>query len=280
MARRALPGTQPPDATVSPGCDNCYAMTIARRLKGMGSEKYQRDGDPRTSGPGFGVSIHPTAVDAPLSWTKPRKVFVNSERPLPRRRPGRVHRPRLGRDGPRWPAHLPDPDQAAGSDAVVDELCGVRKAVIDEFNALPIAGPAIRTMSWPLRNVWLGVSVEDQKRADLRIRVLLGTPAAVRFLSCEPLLGAVDLAKSIEPNFAVSGWKDLSPLHWVIAGGESGPGARPMHPEWARSLRDQCQAGDVPVFVNSSVAHGPHKGGDMGTWPTELQVREYPATAA
>jgi protein gp37 len=115
---------------------------------------------------------------------------------------------------------------------------------------------------WPLPNVWLGVSAEDQRRADERIPELLATPAAIRFLSAEPLLDPIDL-RTIDPRIfsakanALTGvwrWDDgpsrkESPrLDWVIVGGESGPGARPMHPEWARSIRDQCAAAEVPFF--------------------------------
>ena len=88
---------------------------------------------------------------------------------------------------------------------------------------------------WPLPNVWLGISAEDQARADERIPYLLATPAAVRFVSAEPLLGPVDLTQ-------------INRLDWVIAGGESGPGSRPMHPDWVRSLRDQCQAAGTAFF--------------------------------
>ena len=108
-------------------------------------------------------------------------------------------------------------------------------------------------LPWPLPNVWLGVSVEDQKAADLRIPALLETPAAVRFLSCEPLLGPIDL------NGTAIGWWANFPdepydgsagggIGWVIVGGESGPDARPMHPDWGRSLRDQCADAGVPFF--------------------------------
>jgi protein gp37 len=121
--------------------------------------------------------------------------------------------------------------------------------------------------SWPLPNVWLGVSAEDQKRADERIPHLLATPAAVRFVSAEPLLGALDLFNMDEgvlrglgviksggvtastPHEPAEGFDDSYPgLDWVIVGGESGPNARPMHPDWARSLRDQCAAAGVPFF--------------------------------
>jgi hypothetical protein len=121
----------------------------------------------------------------------------------------------------------------------------------------------------PLPNVWLGTSVEDQKTADERIPQLLRVPAAVRFLSCEPLLGAVDarrfldlswmdgqIERDLEAEFAPG---IFSGIHWVIAGGESGPKARPMHPDWARGLRDQCQAAGVPFFFKQWGAWYPER---------------------
>lgn len=106
--------------------------------------------------------------------------------------------------------------------------------------------------AWPA-NVWAGTSVENQEAADRRIPHLLEVPAAVRFLSCEPLLGAVDILPYVaahdpgdESYYALP--PSARPLHWVIVGGESGPGARPMHPDWARGLRDQCQTAHVPHF--------------------------------
>src|SRR3546814_855707 len=108
-----------------------------------------------------------------------------------------------------------------------------------------IDAPGDITMrQWPLPNVWLGVSVEDQKRADERIPYLLTTPAAVRLLSCEPLLGPV----RIRDHWLIHHHPGDAAIDWVIVGGESGPGARPMHPDWARSLRDQCAAAGVPFF--------------------------------
>ncbi len=101
--------------------------------------------------------------------------------------------------------------------------------------------PSRLPADWPWENVWLGVTAENQARADERIPLLLRTPAAVRFVSCEPLLGPINLCPS---------WYDwYNGPHWIIAGGESGPGARPMHPDWARSLRDQCETRDVPFFM-------------------------------
>jgi protein gp37 len=101
------------------------------------------------------------------------------------------------------------------------------------------------------KNVWLGVSCEDQKTADERIPLLLQTPAAVRFLSCEPLLGPIEFSDVTNRSDAVRqlGKKSLDGIHWVIAGGESGHGARPMHPDWLRSLRDQCEAAGTAFFL-------------------------------
>jgi len=128
-----------------------------------------------------------------------------------------------------------------------------------EWMGEPPAGAAWPTFDWLegerwwpafLPNVWLGVSVEDQRCADASIPYLLQTPAAVRFLSCEPLLGLVDLR--LDP---------ARPLDWVIAGGESGPAARPMQPDWVRSLRDQCQLAGVPFFFKQWGEWAPTKGG-------------------
>lgn len=103
--------------------------------------------------------------------------------------------------------------------------------------------------NWPLSNVWLGVSAEDQERADKRIPLLLLTPAAVRFVSLEPLLGPVDLFGKLGPYCGKSGSNGWDRgLDWVIVGGESGPGARPMHPQWPRDVRDKCAAAGVPFF--------------------------------
>lgn len=121
-----------------------------------------------------------------------------------------------------------------------------------ENDALWTDDGASKAMSfaWPLPNVWLGVSAEDQARADERIPDLLATPAAVRFLSAEPLLGAIDLWRT---GMKINGKLDRATgerrfLDWVIVGGESGPGARPMHPDWARQIRDDCAAAGVPFF--------------------------------
>jgi protein gp37 len=132
---------------------------------------------------------------------------------------------------------------------------------------------------WPLPNVWLGVSMEDQRAADERIPLLLETPAAVRFLSCEPLLGPVDLwgARYANPNGgktgAVTNWP--GGLDWVIVGGESGPKARPMHPDWVRDVRDQCLAGNIPFFFKQwgewGIENDPYYHNDLSVYKEDFR---------
>lgn len=157
--------------------------------------------------------------------------------------------------------------------------------------------PYRRSPMWPLHNVWLGVSVEDQKRAELRIPALLDTPAAVRFVSCEPLLGPVDLTRAVwtrgdqrghglTASFVHAGGccapHQFHGINWCIAGGESGPNARPCDPDWIRFLVTQCHAADVAVFVKQlggvwARRHGTDpKGSDWVHWPQELRVRQFP----
>ena len=215
---------------VSPGCDNCYALTLAKRLKGMGQAKYQRDGDPRTSGPGFGLTIHPDALDHPLRWRKPRRVFVNSMSDL-------FHRdvsPRF--QGSVWDVMARTPQHTYQILTKRPQtMQGRVQAWADagwQFrrNDLMWCGP----LSGPLPNVWLGTSIESDRYA-FRADHLRNTPAAIRFLSLEPLLGPL-------PSL------DLTGIDWVIVGGESGPGARPMHPDWVRDIRDRCVDAGVAFF--------------------------------
>lgn len=127
-------------------------------------------------------------------------------------------------------------------------------------------------------NVWIGTSVEDQRRADERIPYLLRVPAAVRFLSAEPLLGPVDLwdARHPLPNGGLGNafaWG--AGINWVIVGGESGPNARPMDPDWARAIRDECAAARVPFFMKQ-MGGTRDKGGALGSMPDDLRIREFP----
>lgn len=275
---------------------NCYALTMAGRLKAMGNPKYQRDGDPATSGPGFGVTTHPDTLGLPLTWRKPRRVFVNSmadlfhdvvpdefiarvwavmaETPhhsyqILTKRHGRM---RSLLNSARWPQLV-----AAAVNALADEVPG--PIPVDRYDAAyawATSPEYVADQLQPLEHIWLGVSVEDQKRAELRIPALRDTPAAVRFLSCEPLIAPVDL----------SPWLDTPSIDWVILGGESGGGARPCEPEWIRALIKQCQAADVPVFCKQlgSVWARENgcggKGGLVEQWPPDLRIREFPAVVA
>ncbi len=196
---------------VSVGCDHCYAMVLAKRLKSMGAQKYQRDGDPRTSGPGFGVTIHPDALDVPRRWRAPRVVFVNSMSDL-------------------FHAKVP---------------LGFIRDVFDVMRDTPQHTYQVLTkrslrltrladrLDWPA-NVWMGVSVENMANLG-RVDHLRQVPATVRFLSCEPLLGPLH-------------GLNLGGIGWVIAGGESGTGHRPLDPEWVREIRDTCNIAGVPFF--------------------------------
>jgi protein gp37 len=215
---------------VSPGCDHCYAETIATRF--AGTKSYPD---------GFKVTLKPERLTDPLrkrSWHG-KHVFVNSmsdlfHKDVPDDYIARVFAVMalapeitfqiLTKRHGRMQSLLDSDAHWHRVGAAMTDLLGIR-AQVDHVRALP--------------NVWLGVSVEDQRRADLRIPRLAQTPAAVRFLSCEPLLGRVDLRSEwLDPLFPA--------FDWVIVGGESGRGARPMHPDWARTLRDQCIGAGVP----------------------------------
>jgi len=224
---------------VSRGCDNCYAMTLAKRLKAMGQPRYQQDGDPRTSGPGFGVACHPDALDLPFSWKKPRRVFVNSMSDL---------------------FHVKVPVE------FVRRVFEVMEATPQHtYQLLTKRARRLRRLAtelpWP-PNVWVGVSVEDESVLH-RVDDLRAVPAHVRFLSCEPLLGPIETLR-------------LDGISWVIVGGESGQGARPIDPDWVRGIRDQCVAADVAFFFKQWGGRTPRAGGrelDGRTWD------EYPTSA-
>jgi len=196
---------------VSAGCDNCYALTLAKRLKAMGNPKYQNDGDPRTSGPGFGVTTHPDALTIPYSWKRPRVVFVNSMSDL-------------------FHARVPLDFIKQVFEVMQDTPHHTYQVLTKRARRLERIA---HKLEWP-SNVWMGVSVESAEQYD-RIHDLAKVPAAVRFLSCEPLLGPL-------PDLPLDG------IDWVIAGGESGFSARPVEPEWIREIRDQCVAARTPFF--------------------------------
>ncbi len=261
---------------VSPGCDHCYAETFAERWRGTPGHHFEN---------GFDVTLRPERLEQPLRWKRPRRIFVNSMSDL-------FH-------------------ESVSTTFIAAAFDVMRKTPQHTYQILTKRHARMRSLArtaafgegWPLPNVWLGVSVEDQKWADIRIPALLDTPAAVRFLSCEPLLGPVKLPIIEEYDGCTCGvgpagyygmhergcGTEPGPawdrLHWVIAGGESGPGARPCEMGWLRSLRNQCAEVGVPFFckqlgtVLGRQAGAGRKGGDWDAWPEDLKVREFPRTA-
>lgn len=228
---------------VSAGCKNCYALRDWARLALQPGSVY------------FGrqftdVALHPERLSQPLRWTRPRRIFVNS---------------------------MSDLFHEAVPDAFIDQVFAVMGAVLARhatphiFQVLTkrvsrmhaylgdpdtplrvrarmaVGHPGIEAPAWPFSNVWVGVSVEDQASANERLALLSEVDAAVRWVSMEPLLAAVDITFVLRQHRTPEGvWRDGKGLDWVVAGGESGPGARPLLPDWVRNLRDQCVAAGVP----------------------------------
>lgn len=250
---------------ISPGCDNCYALTMSKRLKAMGQAKYQNDGDPRTSGPGFGLTVHPDTLAEPLRWRTPRTVFVNSMSDLFHARVPREFLARVWATMAATPQHrylilTKRPERMAR--IVGDDFAGgqaLLAATTDEATA-----QTLYDAEWPLPNVELGTSIELDtyvRRADH----LRSTAASVRFLSLEPLLGPLPLL-------------DLTGIDQIIIGGESGPGARAMDLGWVRELIAMARASGTAIFVKQmgTVWAGGGKGGDWSKWPEDLRIREFP----
>ena len=209
---------------ISAGCDNCYALTLAKRLKAMGAAKYQVDGDPRTSGPGFGIAIHPDALRLPYAWRSPRVVFVDSMSDL-------------------FHARVPVTFLRQVFAVIADTPQHTYQVLTKRSSRLRRLGDQL---NWP-PNLWMGVSVENAE-ALYRISDLRSVPAAVRFLSCEPLIGPLD-------------GLGLDGIGWVIAGGESGPGSRPCDRAWVTSIRDRCISAGVPFFFKQWGGRTPRAGG-------------------
>lgn len=231
---------------VSPGCKNCYAEKMHARLTAMGQAKYAE--------PFSVVKPWPDALDAPLHWRKPRRVFVNSMSDL------------FHPDVPvEYIARVFDVMEKAKQHTF--QVLTKRADRMAEFVGV-IGSFAGKDTTPP--NVWLGVSVEDQDRADERIPHLLATPSAVRFLSCEPLLDGIDLLDAGGTSWV--GYRNS--IKWVICGAESGPGARPMDLDWARHLLDQCAEAGVPFFMKQLCHNG--KKIPFNDWPEDLKVRQYP----
>jgi len=280
---------------VSAGCENCYAMKQAHRFAGPG-KAFEGLTEIGPTGPRWTGSIRlvPELLDQPLRWKKPRMIFVNSMSDL---------------------FHEDVPDNF-----IMDVWIKMQKARHHTFQILTKRPERMqkllsywdRTVTrepgpYPLPNVWLGVSVEGQKMADERIPVLLQTPAMVRWVSAEPLLGPINFCIPLTEqdgtqriNYRVNSFfstrapNDKRPgLHWVIVGGESGPHARPCQIGWIRDIINQCKATGVPCFVKQlgkspegtivggTISDRPirlydHKGGDPSEWPSDIRVREFP----
>jgi protein gp37 len=258
---------------VSQGCKHCYAEALFPR--------------PYPGRKFTDVRCHPERLKQPICWARPRRIFVNSMSDL---------------------FHELVPfefiDQVFGVMAATPrhayQILTKRPERMLEYLSLATPGRMHRVwaaeaefkrherdgrvhVTWPLANVWLGVSVEDQENLEARLPLLQQTPAAIRFLSCEPLLGPLEL-------------KGVLSLDWIIVGGESGRDARPFNIEWARDLVRQCDQFDVPCFVKQLGA-SPHlqlsssacveplsyidrKGGDWDEWPADLRVRQFPKASA
>jgi protein gp37 len=327
---------------VSPGCDNCYALTLAKRLKAMGNPRYQADGDPRTSGPGFGVSLHPEALEQPLKWRKPRRIFVNSMADLfhesvPDGYIARVwdvmgrnqqhtyqiltkRHARLRSWLRKWADQEGDrasggpsgmPPMPRGPEAVRNAYASGRARLFaDMLDSMgdPPEGCAYPLYDWmegwrfwgrDLFNVHVGVSAENQKWYDIRWFALADAPAAVRFISAEPLLGPIDLGldHTGHESDAVNPWPhtrtcmdcsagegeaEVDAYHrpgqpkpdWVIAGGESGPGHRPMEMAWLESIANQCRMASIPLYVKQD--SGP-RAGQQGRIPDGIwALKQFP----
>jgi len=250
---------------VSPGCAHCYALELAPRLRAMGNAKYQRarDGGP-ASGPAFGVTLHPDVLEQPLRWRRPRRVFVNSMSDL-------------------FHDEIPD-------EFIADVFDVMRRAPEHTFQVLTKRPERMRRwLSWespfrfegPLPNVWLGVSIENRRYVH-RADVLRDTPAAVRFISAEPLLGPLVpragcyCHAQYERTWPAE-WPDgyrgpalaLEGIDWLIVGGESGPRHRPVVAQWARDLRDAAGHAEAAFFFKQWGGRTPKAGGrelDGRTW--------------
>lgn len=258
---------------VSDGCRHCYAETVAHRFSGPGMpyEDLTRivNGRPTWTGE---IRLVPELLGQPLRWTRPRQIFVNSMSDLFHENVPDHFIDRIF--GVMWACHVCDGGQSKHVFQILTKRAERMRDYLRQDRrehwaraAINLAGKYdpdgifddIANAQGSHPRIWLGVSVENQPTADERIPLLLDTPAAVRWISAEPLLSALDVSRWLRPRQRPNadgyggdcspGWTtDFNTLGWVVAGGESGPHARPTHPDWLRSLRDQCKAAGVPFL--------------------------------
>ncbi|OOG61406.1 hypothetical protein B0E46_15620 [Rhodanobacter sp. B04] len=275
---------------VSSGCQHCYAERVAARFSGPGLP-YEGLIHPVTKGWNGKVRFIPEVLDQPLRWRKPRRIFVNSMSDLFHESVPdewidqifevmeRCNDTSWNPGTRRWTFRGTHTFQILTKRpermlAYVTERLAKKKAHAERFKLCPTEAmqnsPAAKWAQQDAMHIrshiWCGVSVENQATADERIPLLLQCPAGVRWLSCEPLLGPLNLKNHLQSRYAPGADGIFSDrtgingrLHWVVTGGESGLGARPMHPDWARSLRDQCASARVPFFFKQWGEFAPYK---------------------
>lgn len=276
----------------SAGCDNCYAFKMTKRLQEMGDKKYiglVNDGKSHFNGV---VKCHEDVLTKPLSWKKPKRVFVNSmsdlfHKDVPFEFIDKVFAVMalcphltfqiLTKRPERMAEYFESRKLTLGElpFAVGDAMNGfVTGKMADHLDSIDAQ------WTWPLPNVWLGTSCENQEAANERIPHLLKCPAAVRFLSIEPQISNITL--HVTDDELGAQWNVLEMgIHWVIVGGESGPGARPFDPQWALNLKAQCKSANVPFFFKQMGSNpiGVQKLNSKGSdWVgfDELRIREFP----
>ena len=267
---------------VSRGCEHCYAERLAAgRLRHHPSRAGLTDDHGRWNG---AVRLNAKWLNQPLKWKKPRRVFVVAHGDLFHENVPRVWIDRvfavmamarehtfqiLTKRPERMRQYLSERVGDQPGNTVIERL---EKLINSRWEGRLVTWPWAHTKAehWPLKNVWLGTSVEDCVTAYERIPHLLKTPAAVRWISAEPLLDPIDISPYFRCNLPddASTWQQATGLDWVVCGGESGPGHRPMEPDWARFMSDQCKQAGVPFFMKQMAG--------KAEIPADLMIREYP----
>jgi len=268
---------------VSEGCRHCYAETLSLRM-GWSKKPWTAPNAAEN------VQLHPERLRKPYSWRAPRMVFVNSMSDM--------FHPLVPDDfiddcfavmsaarDHTFQVLTKRPERALAYMTSTSNGAKRQMHVQSSLNRLKPSGTGIHVRGWPLPNVWLGVSCEDQAAADERIPLLLQTPAAVRFISAEPLLGPIELVKGsgeyvdylrgrdTRGTMEDAESYDTKYLDWVIVGGESGRHHRPMDLGWLELIVEQCQAAGVPVFVKQDSGQ---RSGMQGRIPDDLWLKEFP----